>query len=184
MLQTESFQESPSGTASGGEWPCSRHAFFRSAPVRWLIIWVEGHKSLVTLAQLGILKGHSSLRVACEKMKEKYNERAYGHLLNSPICHIYLHIDTYTCKLLNFQKNVSEVMMHHPEIYQHLLSKNRDTLLHSHIILSLSRDVTLILYNCLIYSPYSNFPPVLVMSLGAVFSHWESIKDHRLHLSL
>lgn len=95
------------------------------------MIWVEGHKSLDTLAQLGILKGHSSLRVACEKMKEKYNEQAYKHLLNSPICHVYLHIGTYTCRLLNFEKNVSEITIHHPEICQQLFSKNKDTPLHS-----------------------------------------------------
>lgn len=100
-------------------------------------MWVEGHESLVTLAQLGaISKGHSSLRAACEKMKEKYKEQAYKHLLNSPICHIYLLLSTYMCKLLDFEKNVSDILMHHPEIHRHLFSKNKDILLccHNNII--------------------------------------------------
>lgn len=81
--------------------PAHAHAF-QGSPIRWLVMWVEGHKGLVTLAQLwAILKGHSSLRIACEKVKEKYNEQPYNYHFSSPSCYIcfifiYIHVYIYT----------------------------------------------------------------------------------------
>lgn len=122
-------------------------------------------------------EGPFSLRVVCAKMKEKYKGQAYKFTY-LPRLSLYIHIHVQIAQL----PECFGIMRHHPEIHEHLFSKNKNLLCIA-LILSLSRDVALILYNCLTCNPYSNFPSVLIMSWIAVFSHWESTKDHRSHLS-
>lgn len=88
-------------------------------------MWVERQKGLVCSAQLGaVLKGHSSLMVTFEKIKEIYNEQPCKYYLNSPthLPHLSSYVHHYICVYL----------MHHPEILQHLFFKIIDILLHSH----------------------------------------------------
>ena len=90
-----------------------------------------GTKSSGPLAQIGsVLKAHSSLMVAFEKMK--YNEQPCNHYLNSIICHIYLYICIFAYASLHMYFCVYVSLMHHSEIPQHLVSKIKDILQHNH----------------------------------------------------